>query len=73
VAESIKVVVTQTVQWDVTLDPADPENDWLLDLWHDPDQVVAALDECASETEGAVERAIGRTSPSGAWREVSHA
>jgi len=69
----IKVVVTQTVEWEVTLDPADPENEWLLDLWHNPDEVVASLDDCASDTEGSVERLIARESPTGAWRYVDHA
>lgn len=71
--EPIKVVVTETIEYELTLEPTDPNWSWLLDYWHDPDEVVAALDDVASNTDGSVEKAIrASVGPSGSWRDVTH-
>lgn len=66
----IRVFVTETVEFEITVDPTEPRWEWLQDSpraeW------VSELDAVASETDGPVEYAIKRASVAGAWREVTH-
>lgn len=72
-AHQLRVRVRETVEWELLVDTTTPEWSWLAESTGDPDEWVANLDDLASETEGAVERAIRSASPSGAWREVEYA
>lgn len=69
----VRVVVRQTVEWELLVDTTTEEWSWLAETTSDPDEWVAALDDCASETEGPVEVAIEGASATGAWREVDYA
>lgn len=67
----IKVFVTETIEFEITVDPTEPRWEWLQDSpraeW------VGELDAVASETDGGVEDAIKKAGATGAWREVTHA
>lgn len=66
----IKVIVTETVEFEVTIDPTEPRWEWLQSSpraeW------PAELDAIATETDGPVEHAIKHgNGATGAWREVT--
>lgn len=64
----LNVLVTEFVTYEVTIDPAAPEWDWLLRY---PDsEWPELLRRSANETEGQMERALTHNA-TGAWREVN--
>jgi hypothetical protein len=75
-AHQVRVRVREIVEWEAVIDTTQPQWAWLAESTENPDEWVAALDDCAGETEGPVEREICRSSSASAtaaWREVEYA
>jgi hypothetical protein len=69
---TLKIVVTDTIEYEVEIDLADPRWSHLREFSDDPDEWVAALDDEAGQPDSDLGALVKQTTPTDAWREVNH-